>query len=398
MKRLIAGLAAALAVIVGLFTAGAVRPSNASVAPGECGPMDVAFVIDTTGSMGGAIGNVKVEVASLIADIDTASGGDFQLGLVTFKDDVSVVDDLAPGAGTIAADILALTASGGGAEPEASDEALNTVVNGLDMADRLPGQQTGDFNGVFRPAAVKIVVLVTDARPAGFDDTFTPGVDDVNAHNRALDAASAGIKISAVFVPTLGAPAGAITPIMTDYATTTGGLFLTTAADGSGTAGAISDIIDACGGVPPIASCAGQPATIVGTSGDDAISGTKGDDVIDGLGGNDVIEGGPGDDCLNGGDGIDQLKGGPGADQHFGGAARDRIRGGPENDELNGEEGDDALKGGHGDDAMTGEEGDDALKGGHGDDAMNGGADTDLCAGGHGTDTATECEDVSGVP
>jgi len=394
MKRLIAGLAATLAVVAGLFTDGAVRPSSASVPPGICGPMDVAFVIDTTGSMGGAIGNVKTEVASIVADITTASGGDFQLGLVTFKDDVSVVDDLALGAGTVPADILGLSASGGGGEPEASDEALNTVVNGLDMADHLPGQQSGDFNGVFRLAAKKIVILVTDARPGGFDDTFTPGVDDTNAHNRALDAAAADIKISAVFVPTFGDPTGEITAVMTDYATTTGGLFLTTAADGTGTGGAITEIIATCG--EP--SCAGQPATIVGTSGDDIISGTKNDDVIDGLGGNDVIKGGQGDDCLIGGDGNDQLKGGKGADEHFGGAGNDSIRGGHGNDELNGGAGDDVLKGGHGDDAMNGEAGDDVLKGGHGDDAMNGGADDDLCAGGRGTDTADECEDVSGIP
>jgi len=126
--------------------------------------------------------------------------------------------------------------------------------------------------------------------------------------------------------------------------------------------------------------CGGQPATIVGTSGDDFISGTKNDDVIDGLGGNDVIEGGRGDDCLIGGDGNDQLKGGLGADKHFGGAGNDSVRGGYGNDELKGKKGDDALKGGHG------------------DDAMNGGADGDLCAGGHDTDTATQCEDVSGVP
>jgi len=133
------------------------------------------------------------------------------------------------------------------------------------------------------------------------------------------------------------------------------------------------------GGGPP-ARCGGEPATIVGTSGNDIISGTKGDDIIDGLGGNDVIKGGKGDDCLTGGAGNDQLKGGWGADEHVGGAGNDSIRGG------------------HGNDQLDGGAGDDSLKGGHGDDAMNGGADDDLCAGGHGTDTATECEDVSSVP
>ncbi|MGH2402405.1 MAG: hypothetical protein ACRDE6_06805, partial [Candidatus Limnocylindria bacterium] len=112
---------------------------------------------------------------------------------------------------------------------------------------RLAGQQNGDFDGVFRAAAVKIVILVTDALPGGFDDTFTAGVDDVNAHARALEAAGAGILISAIYVPTDGSDA-AEAAIMMDYATTTGGAFIETNADGTGTANAIASIIENCGG------------------------------------------------------------------------------------------------------------------------------------------------------
>jgi hypothetical protein len=212
-----------------------------------CGPMDVVFIIDDTGSMGGALGNVKTEIENLIADIDTASDGDFQLGLLTFKDNVVVVDDLAAAnAATVQADIMALVASGGNYSPEASDEAINTAVNGLDVADRPAGKQTGDFEGIWRPGAVKIVILVTDALPAGFDDNYTVGVDDVNAHSRALEAAGAGILISAVFVPTAGANP-TIEAIMQDYATTTDGVYSESAPDGTGTADAIKDILARCG-------------------------------------------------------------------------------------------------------------------------------------------------------
>ena len=137
--------------------------------------------------------------------------------------------------------------SGGSNGPEASDEALNTAINGLDEADRGPGQQVGDFDGVWRDKSVKIIVLITDAPPAGFDDQFTPGVDDVNAHARAVEAAAAGIKLSAVFVPTSGNYSGQVA-IMQDYAATTGGLYLETAPDGAGTAAAIDEIILSCGG------------------------------------------------------------------------------------------------------------------------------------------------------
>lgn len=100
-----------------------------------------------------AIDNVKAEVAGLLTAIDHASSGDFQLGLVTFKDSVEVDDDLASGNSAIVeADILGLSADGGLFEPEASDEALNTVINGLDEADRNPGEQSGNFDGTFRGA------------------------------------------------------------------------------------------------------------------------------------------------------------------------------------------------------------------------------------------------------
>lgn len=222
--------------------------SFSTTPPSPCGPMDVAFVIDDTGSMGPAIDNVKSEAASLLAQIDAASGGSDQLALVTFKDSVAVLEDLALGNdAAISAGLAGLVASGGNFLPEASDEAANTVINGLAAADRAPGQQTGDFDGVFRAGAVKILILVTDALPGGFDDTFTAGVDDVNAHARALEAAGAGILISAIYVPTDGSdPTEAA--IMMDYATTTGGAFIETNADGTGTANAIASIIENCGG------------------------------------------------------------------------------------------------------------------------------------------------------
>ena len=42
---------------------------------------------------------------------------------------------------------------------------------------------------------------------------------------------------------------------------------------------------------PPL--CNGEPATIVGTTGDDVLRGTAGDDVIVGLDGDDLINSGP---------------------------------------------------------------------------------------------------------
>jgi hypothetical protein len=189
----------------------------------------------------------------LVGLVQEASGQDYQLSLVTFKDNVQVDDDLAANnANEVREDVLSLTAEGGGNEPEASDEALNTVINGLDEGDRPPGKQIGDFDGTFRDEATKIAVLITDAHPAGFDDQFVVGVDDVNADLRAHEAAEAGILISAVFVPTNGDPGGVITDIMQNYATVTGGQFLQTQPDGSGTAQALQEILSECIGGPEV--------------------------------------------------------------------------------------------------------------------------------------------------
>ena len=67
------------------------------------------------------------------------------------------------------------------------------------------------------------------------------------------------------------------------------------------------------------ATCAGVPATIVGTSGDDELTGTAGDDVIAALDGNDEIDGGAGNDVVCGEAGSDLLVGGVGDDRLYGG-------------------------------------------------------------------------------
>ena len=98
---------------------------------GDCGPMDLVFIVDTTGSMNGAINSVKAELPNIIALANTASGGDLRLGLVTFGDRVTTLQQLAGGAAHIAAvqtSINGLTAAGGMSYPEASDEALLEVI------------------------------------------------------------------------------------------------------------------------------------------------------------------------------------------------------------------------------------------------------------------------------
>jgi hypothetical protein len=233
-----------VAVVALTLGAGFSSVAWAQAAP-FCGPMDVVFVVDDTGSMDGAISNVKLGISSIADDVVAASGGDYQMAVVSFSDAVETDEDLAPGNEVaVKLAINALFASGGLGAPEASDAALDTVVNGTSAgSDAGPCNQPFNSAG-FRPGAVKIAVMLTDNLPGGCNDAFTV-VDDVNAARVANDAAAAGILISAIYNE--DSPSATTVGIMTNYAATTGGVFVNTPSNGDGTAAAIEEIIAACG-------------------------------------------------------------------------------------------------------------------------------------------------------
>lgn len=180
-------------------------------------------------------------------------------------------------------------------------------------------------------------------------------------------------------------------------------------------------------------ACDGEPATIVGTTGDDVLVGTPGRDVIVGLAGNDVIRGRGGDDLLCGDAGRDVLRGGPGgdrldtgpdeggepdvvtydtarqgivADMRTGtvrGQGRDQVvgerfalHGSPHDDELTGGAGTEVLAGLAGDDRIVGTSADDVLYGDgvrpnrmSGDDVIYGGLGNDSITAGRGDDSVS---------
>ncbi len=143
-------------------------------------------------------------------------------------------------------------------------------------------------------------------------------------------------------------------------------------------------------------TCAGDKATIVGTSRADVLRGTPRKDVIVGLGGNDLVIGLGGADVICGGAGNDDINAGGGGDLLLGGSGSDRILGGDGDDIGSGESGNDELLGGPGNDnALSGGSGSDRLVGGSGSDALVGdsgpdrlvlGPDDDFGFGGLGND------------
>ncbi len=147
------------------------------------------------------------------------------------------------------------------------------------------------------------------------------------------------------------------------------------------------------------AECLGEPATIVGTSGDDVLVGTQGrdvilarggDDVIRGLGGRDLICAGPGHDFVLAGRGDDIVQGGLGRDTLYGGPGDDILRGSRGADLLAGGSGDDLLAGGTGGDELIGDGGNDILSGGGRRDTLDGGIGADSYSGGAGADDLLE--------
>ena len=108
-------------------------------------------------------------------------------------DTATVKQPLTTNIGLVTAAVSAITVEPGGAQPEASDEALRLVVNGSSACG------TGSI-GTFRTECFKIIVLATDAQPGGCDDVYADGVDDVNAIARANDAKNKGIIILPILV------------------------------------------------------------------------------------------------------------------------------------------------------------------------------------------------------
>lgn len=142
-------------------------------------------------------------------------------------------------------------------------------------------------------------------------------------------------------------------------------------------------------GAEPPPTCAGLPATIVGTDADDDLNGTGGADVVSlgagndqfrGGGGDDVVCGGPGRDSLYGDEGDDWLDGEEDSDSNVvGGPGDDVVHGGPGDetrllgDDHHEDTGDDQVFGDDGDDELEGEPGTgtDLVDGGAGDDSVN---------------------------
>lgn len=145
--------------------------------------IDVVFVLDTTGSMGGLIEGAKQTIWS-IAD-RLASGQprpDIRIGLVAFRDRgdqyVTKLSPLSRDLDGVQAELRGLTADGGGDHPEDVNQALHRAIHDMQW-DR--GERT-----------LRLVFLVGDAPP--HDDY----ADQPTGAAIAAQAKSAGITINTI--------------------------------------------------------------------------------------------------------------------------------------------------------------------------------------------------------
>ncbi len=132
-------------------------PASAALSRAEAKPtVEVAFVLDTTGSMGGLLEGAKRKIWSIATSVvDTNPDADIRIGLVAYRDIgdeyVTRTFDLTTDIQDIYANLLELKARGGGDWPESVNEALDVAVNKLQWTK---GSDTK-----------RIVFLVGDAPP-----------------------------------------------------------------------------------------------------------------------------------------------------------------------------------------------------------------------------------------
>ena len=135
----------------------AALPLSAGLSMASAKPaVEVAFVLDTTGSMGGLIESAKRKIWSIAtAIVDTNPDADIRMGLVAYRDIgddyVTRKVDLTADIQDLYANLLELKARGGGDWPESVNEALDVAVN------KLQWTKGGD--------TMRIVFLVGDAPP-----------------------------------------------------------------------------------------------------------------------------------------------------------------------------------------------------------------------------------------
>lgn len=118
--------------------------------------IDVVFVLDTTGSMGGLIQTAKEKIWSIATTMASAQQApEIRIGLVAYRDRgdayVTKVVDLSSDLDSVYATLMDFQADGGGDGPEAVNQALYDAVHNISWSEQ--------------DQAYQVIFLVGDAPP-----------------------------------------------------------------------------------------------------------------------------------------------------------------------------------------------------------------------------------------
>jgi uncharacterized protein YegL len=194
-KLVAAALFAATAATVALFPhvrdTVAANPPSAPLPPvavpdpveGPRARVEVVFVLDTTGSMGGLIQAAKDKIWSIASTMASANEApEVRMGLVAYRDRgdayVTKVVDLSADLDSMYATLMDLRAQGGGDGPESVNQALHDAVHRISWS-----QDEGTYRAVF---------LLGDAPP------HMDYPDDVKYPQTLRVAAQRGIVVNAI--------------------------------------------------------------------------------------------------------------------------------------------------------------------------------------------------------
>lgn len=144
--------------------------------------IDLAFCIDTTGSMGNEIAAVKAKTKEIVAKLSGSKPApEIRVGLVAFRDRgddyVTKVFPFSSNIDQVVKDISSLEANGGGDGPESVNEALHASVH--------------DLNWSTDKKTVKVLFLIGDAEPHYYENDFS-------WEKESKQAISNGIQINTI--------------------------------------------------------------------------------------------------------------------------------------------------------------------------------------------------------
>jgi len=162
---------------------GAVTPPPIDPLTSQRPKVEVVFVLDTTGSMGGLIQAARDKIWSIATTLASAQPApEIKMGLVAYRDRgddyVTRIVDVSADLDSMYATLMDFQAAGGGDGPESVNQALHDAIHGVSWSQG--------------PDAYKVVFLVGDAPP------HMDYPDDVQYPATLAAAKQKGIVVNAV--------------------------------------------------------------------------------------------------------------------------------------------------------------------------------------------------------